>query len=306
MDIDFTVSDPTVKYAMTFESPRIADQYYRTYAKIQNLFANIGGIFSIIMMLGKLICLYISEYSLYFVQAKHQIFFHNLNIELSQKHLKVENNVRKDTELQIIPFESNSNIKSTNKVKSLFSDKEPSDFEFKKGSNITKPMAPKDNTINQGSELKETKNKDHKKDISNNSKSTNTKLEESKLQVNHHSLGFCNYIMTLFCKADNCEKTMYNAIIHYFEKQLSIIDLIKLRRDVYILKYLLLSEKVNYEDLFNYQIPIENIITEFEAKTDKEENDVNDEKQRSKQFISRSEINQIQEKFARFNIMNDL
>ena len=75
MDLDYTVSDPSVKYAMTFESPKIADQYYRSYVKIQFLFANLGGIFNIILIVGKILCLYISEYSLYFQQAKEQLYF---------------------------------------------------------------------------------------------------------------------------------------------------------------------------------------------------------------------------------------
>ncbi len=132
MDVDLSSADPSEKYAMTFESPKITDVYSRRYLKLQDLFGNLGGLLNIILILGKAACSYISKTSLYIKEAKEQAFFRE--DDSIEHNLKTEKE-HKDSEVQIIPFEtlknketdnSSSNVKGTSgggHQQSLFSEK---------------------------------------------------------------------------------------------------------------------------------------------------------------------------------------
>jgi len=352
MDLDYSDADPTTKYAMTFESPRIADQYYRSYAKIQNLFANLGGLFNIILIAGKLLCMYISEYSLYFQQAKQQIFFLDLDNNEVQ-NMSMANEVKNSSEIQIINFDNSSK----KKVKSLFQENEKSaklaknedvinhkenNKDYNKDYNSTdakimtvdspvvsslnlvrignSPVTSKTDNIQLSFKNDESNTNQNNKNYNNNNdnniirnndlrrkENRSESLKTSQITKKYLSIGFCSYIKTLFsCKVNNPDKTIYKSLIRYFEKRLDIIDLLTLRKDVFLLKSLLFSDSLCQDSLFDYKVSIDHIVNEFElecVKAEKQEEDTEDAL-KEKQINSRDLMRKIQSKVSQLNVFN--
>jgi len=355
MDIDYADADPTTKYTISFESPRISDQYYRSYPKIQNLFANIGGIFNIILIAGKFLCMYISEYSLYFQQAKEQILFLDLDIDAGQ-NMSMGNEVKNSSEIQIINFD-NSNKK---KVKSLFQDNDKADKaskadkgvinykgvnkDYNKDYNSTdakiinvdsavissanlvrigsSPGTPKTDNFQLSFKNDESNNNNINNDNSNNNNNNSNAnsninnvfkrkevrsetIKKSKISNKYLSIGFCSYAKTLFsCQVNSPDKIIYNSLINYFEKRLDIIDLLTLRKDVFILKSLLFSDTLCQETLFGYKVTIDQIVNEYEQEASKEDKPEEDKDVvlKEKQVNSKELLRKIQNKVNQLNV----
>ena len=136
-------------------------------------------------------------------------------------------------------------------------------------------------------------------------------IKKSKSMINnkiYSSLGFSRYIRTLcLFKKNNPELTIYKSLIKYFQKQLDIVDLITLRKDVFLLKTLLFSEALSTEKLFDYKVSIENIVDDYELEENKEDIhkiDESEEDIKEKQINAKESLKKIQKKVNRLNIFS--
>ena len=101
IDIYTSERDPSEKYAVTWESMTIFEVYSRSYIKIFDILAKLGGLFNVIYIMAKFFCQYISETSFYLQQAIDLVNFDEFDDE---NDFDINN-------LNVIPF-NNANNKS--------------------------------------------------------------------------------------------------------------------------------------------------------------------------------------------------
>ena len=92
IDIYLYERDPTEKYAVTWESMTLGEVYQRTYVKIFDILAKLGGLMNLILQVGKVFCQYTSETSFYLQQAKDLVNFDDFDdsAEVNTKDFDIE------------------------------------------------------------------------------------------------------------------------------------------------------------------------------------------------------------------------
>lgn len=278
-EIDLRAEDPTLKFTITLENPRLVQQYTRYYNKLQSLLVNLGGMLNLIYTVGNLICYLISEKSFLIQLAKNSASFvellpESLDIELRNKNTQatsMDKSNRNDSDcntvqnIKIIPFETSSvnNLKSiSNKINLQQID------QYDKSGDNSVIFATK-NT-----------NNENKKKLRNTAPtfmgSNNTNLESiielKKHDISIESLGFCRYISACLCTCRTRSiRNFYDAILSFYEEQLDIRNIIKLKQDLYAIKHSLFSGVDNYKRYFNLKVPVSRILEKYEVKMKKED-----------------------------------
>jgi len=262
--LDFIVPDTNlndvnsdIKYVMLFESPRIGDSYSISYIKIQNIIGNLGGILSVLSIIGQLLCKYISETSFYIQQTKDLV--HLQTYDHNESKLD-EDDITKPQTISIIPFTKNDKTKSKFRSNEQMVGVSPMIELKKRNNNEAGTPATVDTPI---------KNDNHKPYLDTTHMNINIEKKQVLIKIPKSRIGFCNYLkVCCSCKEDdklNNLKLFYKASLEFFEKHLDISEIIKTKHDLEILKWIFLSHKDENKELFNVKIPLEEILLNYET-----------------------------------------
>ena len=130
IDIYTKERDPSIKYAVNWESMVLGEVYSRSYIKIFDILAKLGGLMNLILQAGKIICQNLSETSFYIQQAKELVNFDDYDDIPSQN-----NKTDKDNKSDLMDIDNLKVIIFNNPLK-------------KSGSSISGNINP-DNSISQ-------------------------------------------------------------------------------------------------------------------------------------------------------------
>jgi len=256
-DTNLNEVNSDIKYVMLFESPRLGDFYSISYIKIQNIIGNLGGILNVLMVIGKIACSYVSETSFYLQQTKDLVHLQNHDNNDSRFD---DDELNKPSTISIIPFSKDDKNGSKLKSNELVIGVSPM-MELKKRNEVEATITPV------------TIKKDSQKPLSNTTNNYKIEKKQVHIKIPKSQIGFCSYLkVCCSCNKDSNDnfKLFYEAIFDFFEKQLDITGIIKTRHELEIVKSIFLTHKEENKELFNFKIPLEEILLKYEINKKKE------------------------------------
>ena len=183
--------------------------YYRSYMKIQDLLAQIGGFMKAIFLLMNLIGQFIRNYK--------------VDMYILSKFIREENNV-KDESLNVVKEYDKFEIESSVKIKNNIIDESPNKNEqisLEKKKIQEAIIEAKENSINRDCGYDVEKNSNSKRDLDVNSKDIVIDFSEKSA---NRLFTFCNYLKTMFCNFFNLEINKNDENLFQLKMGLMICD----------------------------------------------------------------------------------
>ena len=270
-DTNLNEVNSDIKFVMLFESPRLGDSYSISYIKIQYILGNLGGILNVLMVIGKIACSYVSETSFHLQQTKDLVHLQSHDIDSRFD----EDELNRPSTISIIPFSKDEKNRSKFNPNELSSGVSPM-MELKKRNYIV--VAAPDTPATLVTPITPVKiKKDNHQNQPYIDTMTNNNINIEKKQVNikipKSQIGFCSYLkVCCSCNKDSNDnfKLFYEAIFDFFEKQLDVTGMIQTRHELDIVKSIFLTHKEENKELFNFKIPLEDILLKYELNKKKE------------------------------------
>jgi hypothetical protein len=106
--------------------------------------------------------------------------------------------------------------------------------------------------------------------------SLNAKIKHSKIdgKLIQKDLGFCGYFsQCMKCNSKNEKLIAYDSIIDFFQGKLDVRNLIKNSNSIEVIKYLLLGDIPNYQNLFRLKFSLHKILSVYEDKLNEQKNE---------------------------------
>jgi hypothetical protein len=277
-DIDMFHTDSSIKYVATFESPQIYNVYFRSYLKMQDLTAKIGGFLTLINSIGTLFCFYFTEKVYFLEQSKKIINFEkdeefNPEIQLKEQqeiipYRNTNMNSNTNANLNSIP-----NISHTVRMENNIISYTSNHFPLEKNSEEKQTSFKKNNNDNNSnSKLNSFKSNEESKRISNietkkNKISKDIQVDYKKIDPN--KLNIWTFIKIKFCCKKKELKNSIDSLLYFNEKCTDITTIMKMEIDFRKIQDILIAmaknenEKENENALFDSKIPFCKVIQDY-------------------------------------------